>query len=250
MLSRWSRARLVWPTAFALVALAILIGLGTWQMQRKAWKEGIIARIATRVTAPPVPLASLLAKLGPGADLEYTHVSLSGRFFHDKERFLYAPGQSGLAWHVLTLLEYAPGRIVWVNRGAVPDASRSPETRKPGQVEGAVTSTGLLRRPTSAAFTPANDESRNIWHWADVDGLTRSAFPDGSQTPLPVVVELDASATPPGGLPQGGVTRLSISNRHLEYAVTWYGLALTLIGVFAAFAWNRLREDAKSNALR
>lgn len=244
MLSRWSQARLVWPSVFALVGLVVLIGLGTWQMQRKAWKEGIVARIAARVTAPAVPLAGLLDKIGPGADLEYTHVSLSGRFHHDKERFLYAPGPSGLAWHVLTPLEYAPGRIVWINRGAVPDAKRPPETRKAGQVEGAVTATGLLRRPQSGAFTPANEVVRNIWHWADVDGLTRSAFPEGSQVPLPLVVELDAAATPPGGLPQGGVTRLSIPNRHLEYAVTWYGLALTLVGVFAAFAWKRLHESS------
>lgn len=243
MLQRWSDARLVWPTVFTVLGLAMLIGLGTWQMQRKAWKEGIVARIAARVTAPPVPLAQVAARVGLGSDVEYTHVIVTGRFHHDKERYLYAPGKSGLEWQVLTPLETEPGRIAWVNRGAVPDARRAPETRREGQVAGTVTVTGLVRQPHTAAFTPANDVTRNIWHWADIAGLTRSAFPAGDVTAVPVVIERDATPPAPGGLPQGGVTRLTIPNRHLEYAVTWYGLALTLVGVFVAFARKRLREE-------
>jgi len=243
MLQRWLDARLVWPTVLTLFGLAVLCGLGTWQLQRKAWKEGIVARIEARVTAPPVPLAEFAARLSPGADIEYTHVSATGRFHHDKERYLYAPGKSGLEWQVLTPLETAPGRIVWVNRGSVPDRRRAPDTRNEGQVAGTVAVAGLVRQPQAATFTPANDVAGNIWHWADIDGLTRSAFPNGGVTALPVVIERDAMPAPPGGLPQGGVTRLSIPNRHLEYAVTWFGLALTLIGVFAAFAWKRLAEE-------
>lgn len=242
MLQRWFDARLALPAVLTVLALAVLIGLGTWQLQRKAWKEGIVARIEARVTAPAVPLAQVAARLGPGADVEYTHVSISGRFHHDKERYLYAPGKSGLEWHVLTPLETEPGRIVWVNRGSVPDARRAPAMRAEGQTAGAVTLQGLVRQPQSAAFTPVNDVARNIWHWADIEGLTRSAFPAGDVKALPVVVERDAAPPVPGGLPQGGVTRLVISNRHLEYAVTWYGLALTLVGVFVAFALKRLRE--------
>jgi surfeit locus 1 family protein len=243
MLQRWIDARLGWPTAFAVLGLAVLCGLGTWQLQRKAWKEGIVARIEARVTAPPVPLAEIAKRIGPGADIEYTHVTATGRFHHDKERYVYAPGKSGLEWHVLTPLETTLGQIVWVNRGSVPDAKRAPDTRPQGQVAGPVTVTGLLRQPQAATFTPQNDVARNIWHWADIPGLTRSAFPDGDVAALPIVVERDATPVPPGGLPQGGVTRLAIPNRHLEYAVTWYGLALTLVGVFAAFAWKRLREE-------
>jgi len=248
VLQRWFDARLLWPTVFAAAGLAVLIGLGTWQLQRKAWKEAIVARIAARVTAPPVPLAQVAAKLGPGADVEYTHVIVTGRFHHDKERYLYAPGKSGLEWHVLTPLETEPGRIAWINRGSVPDAQRAPETRAAGQVAGTVDVTGLVRQPHTAAFTPTNDVARNIWHWADIEGLTRSAFPKGEVKAVPLVVERDVAPPVPGGLPQGGVTRLSIPNRHLEYAVTWYGLALTLVGVFAAFARKRLREEAQLTA--
>lgn len=241
MLARLIAARLLWPTVGAAMGLAVLIGLGTWQLQRKAWKEGIIAKIETRVLAPPADLVPLLTASQPDNDLEYTHVRVRGRYLHDKERYVYAPQQTGLGWHVLTPLATDSGPVVWINRGFVPDERRAPETRKDGLVDGEVTVTGLLREPRTGAFTPANDVARNIWHWADIAGLTASAF-TARPSVLPAVVEADASETPPGGLPQGGVTRLKIPNRHLEYALTWYGLAATLIGVFAVFARGRWRD--------
>lgn len=242
LLRRWLEARLLWPSVAALFGLAVLIGLGTWQLQRKAWKEGIIAKIEARVTANPVPLDSVLNQVQAGGDVEYLHVIVKGRFHYDKERYLYAPGARGLAWEVLTPLEWAPGRIVWVNRGLVPDARKAPDSRREGQVQGIVSVTGLLRRPQSGTYTPRNDVARNIWYFADNAELTRSGFADGEVVAVPAIVEADASATPAGGLPAGGVTRLAIPNRHLEYVLTWYGLGLTLVGVFVAFARSRLRN--------
>ncbi len=60
---------------------------------------------------------------------------------------------------------------------------------------------------------------------------------------MPLVIEADVQPKPPGGLPRGGVTRVQLPNRHLEYALTWYGLAATLVGVYLAFVVNRLRLD-------
>jgi surfeit locus 1 family protein len=90
-------------------------------------------------------------------------------------------------------------------------------------------------------FTPKNDIEQTLWYWPDVAGLTASAFSGAGVQTLPFTVDADAKPAPPGGLPAGGVTRLDLPNRHLEYALTWYGLALTLIGVYAAFAVSRLR---------
>ena len=167
----------------------------------------------------------------------------SAACFHDKERYLYSPAPSGLAWHVYTPLETAPGRIVWVNRGVVPDASKAPATRSAGQVAGESQVRGLvLRAAKKDAVYPQNDAAGNLWYWADIPALTASAFPQGSAvSALPFILEADAQPLPPGGLPKGGVTRIALSNRHLEYAVTWYGIALTLVGVYLAFAINRLR---------
>ena len=244
MLERFRAAGLVWPTVLALGALAVLVGLGTWQLQRKAWKEDLIAKIAARVHAPPVPFERVIARAAPDSDVEYVHVTALGRFHHDKERYLYAPEPAGLAWQVLTPLELVgdPGHIVWVNRGTVPDLRKAPESRREGQIEGQVSVSGLLRRPQAGAFTPSNDVAHNVWYWPDIAALTQSAFGSGGTEAAQVVLEADAAPAPPGDLPRGGVTRIAIPNRHLEYALTWYGLALTLIGVYVAFALSRLRD--------
>src|SRR5688572_18648705 len=186
MLHRLRQARLVWPTLAALAGLAVLIGLGTWQLERKRWKEGLLAQIAERVHADPIPLTGRRPR-GPGRailltnavnecpneplttmfevrneeadDGEYTHVAIGGRFLHDKERYLYAPEPRQPGWHVFTPLMEVGGRnIVWINRGFVPDDRKAPETRAEGQVAGDVEVRGLIRvPPRKGLFTPAND---------------------------------------------------------------------------------------------
>jgi surfeit locus 1 family protein len=242
MLSRFRQAGLILPTLMALAALAVLMALGTWQVERKRWKEDLLAKIATRVAAAPAPIASITHTARAGDDIEYMHVVASGRFDHGKERYLYAPAPSGLAWHVYTPLEVGPGVIVWVNRGAVPDASKSPSTRAAGQVAGEAEVRGIVRlAPAKAFFAPQNDAANNLWYWPDLTAMTASVLPPGPVKALPFFIEADAQPVPPGGLPRGGVTRVALPNRHLEYAVTWYGIALTLVGVYLAFAISRLR---------
>lgn len=245
MLSKLRQAQLLWPTLAALAALMVLLGLGTWQLERKRWKEDLLAKIAARVAADPLPLARAAQLAHSKDDVEYLHVSASGRFHHDKERYLYAPAPSGLAWQVYTPLEISASRIVWINRGVVADANKAPATRAAGQVAGETEVPGIVRVPSEKTlFAPQNDTAGNLWYWVDLPALTASAFPPGSGvTALPFTVEVDARPAPPGGLPKGGVTRIALPNRHLEYAITWYGIALTLIGVYLAFAVTRLQAS-------
>jgi len=260
MLERLRQARLLWPTVAALAGLAVLLGLGTWQLERKRWKEDLLAKIAERVHAEPAKLIAgkaqaVLVSEGKG-DLEYRHVAVVGRFLHDKEQYLYAPTPAGLGWHVYTPLQIEPRKVVWINRGFVPDAKKTPATRPQGQVAGEVQIKGLVRLPAGKGlFTPENDVQKNLWYWPDIPAMTAAAFPDGPgkaaedlQRPetLPLVIEADARPGPPGGLPKGGVTRLELPNRHLEYALTWYGLALTLIAVYSAFAIGRWRAAGRA----
>lgn len=241
-----SRARLVWATVCTLAALAVLIGLGTWQMQRKAWKEGLIDAIARRVTADPVPLADAARRWTAGEDLEYLRVTARGRYHHDKERLLYAPGKDGPGYHVFTPLETATGRYLFVNRGFLPEPLKDPASRTAGQPQGDVEVTGLLRRPAEQSwFTPANEPARNLWFWRDLDRMAASALGRDQARTLPFFLdeqprESDASAAP---WPRPGVTRLDLPNRHLEYALTWYGLAGALIAVYLAFVCGRLRRS-------
>jgi len=242
MLQRLRRAGLVWPTLAALAGLAVLVSLGTWQLQRRQWKAELIAKMVARTRAEPVDLARALDSARRGADIDYLHVTARGRFHHDKERYLYAPAKAGLGWHVYTPLETEPGRIIWVNRGFVPDARKVPATRADGLLPGEVEVRGLVREPAGRGlFTPDNDAARNLWYWPDPAAMSASAFAAGSIATAPFTIDADAAPAPPGGLPQGGTTRLDLPNRHLEYALTWFGLALTLAGVYAAFAASRLR---------
>lgn len=243
MLERLRNARLIWPTLSALAGLAVLIGLGTWQLERKRWKEDLLAKIETRVHAEPVALQEAERRARAGADIDYLHVAATGRFHHDKERYLYAPAPAGLAWHVYTPLELADGRVLWVNRGAVPDARKSPATRAVGQVVGERGVRGLVRVPAGRArFAPDNAPGANLWYWPELDAMTTSTFGTQKVAVVPFAVDADAQPQPPGGLPQGGVTRIALPNRHFEYALTWYGLAAALVAVYLAFFASRLRQ--------
>jgi surfeit locus 1 family protein len=238
---------LVLPGALAALALAILLGLGFWQLERLAWKEALIARVEARTRAPvtPLPPESEWSKLTQERD-EYRRVSAAGRFHHDREAHVYAvvsdkrDGFSGPGYWVMTPLELTTGAFVIVNRGFVPLDRKNPATRREGQRAGNVTVTGLLRMPEEGSyFLPNNDPAKDAWYRRDpaeiasARGLARSA-----------PFTIDADATPnPGGLPQGGETRVVFTNNHLQYAVTWFGIALALVGVFGVFAWQRFGQE-------
>lgn len=235
--------RLLWPALATLLGVAFLISLGNWQMQRRSWKRGLVGSIAERVHAPPVTLALAEERASLGGDVEYTRVKVEGAELNDREIHLYAlDDQYGPGFHVITPVRLADGSIVLVNRGYVPNELKDPAKRAPGQIAGDVTVTGLLRvADVQTMFVPDNDAQRNIWYWRDISAMAATLGPDAPRVHQYI---LDAEANPPapGGWPKGGVTRLELPNRHLEYALTWYGLAATLVGVFAAFAITRWRQ--------
>ena len=142
---------------------------------------------------------------------------------------------------------WSPARS-WINRGFVPDARKNPATRAEGLVPGTVRITGSGARGAGQGHIHADQRSRGkfvvLGH--DLASMTASAFLGGRVATMAqnYLIEADARPEPPGGLPKGGVTRLDLPNRHLEYAITWYGLALTLVGVYAAFARGRWRACA------
>ena len=249
MIQRLREAGLLWPMLAALPAIAILVSLGSWQLNRKAWKEELLATISERMVKPPADLTSddvTGERKPPGV---YTPVRVRGRLLHEHERYFFSDGPQGSGYHVFTPLELAPHRIVWINRGYVPRRLQDPATRQTGQVTDLIEVTGLVRKQGERnLFTPENDVARNIWFWRDIDGLTGSAFPAGAVIAAPFVI--DAARTPEqgGGWPQGGTTIVKFPNRHLEYALTWYGLATTLVGVLVAYAWTKLRRRAVSQA--
>jgi surfeit locus 1 family protein len=134
----------------------------------------------------------------------------------------------------------ADGAIVVINRGFVPIELRDPATRAAGQVAGEVTVTGLVRAPERRGwFVPENEPAQNRWFLRDPAAI---AAAHGLARVAPFYVDADGTENP-GGWPRGGQTRLALPNNHLQYALTWFGLALTLVGVFAAWSLRRLRGE-------
>ena len=253
MLSRLKAARLIGPMAMTLVAIVVLLALGTWQLQRRTWKEALVARLVERAHAPPVDLGAALALYDRTHDTEYLRVRVRGRFDFASERHLYATDErAGPGWHIYTLLQPDfGGPKVLVNRGFVPVPLKEAGSRAGGQVEGDVEVVGLLRGSEEpGTFTPKNDAKRNIWFWRDIAALRTAgaaavAAPVSSAREYPFAIDADATPANPGGWPRGGATLVNLPNRHLEYALTWYGLAAALVVVFAMFAVGRLK-DAES----
>jgi surfeit locus 1 family protein len=241
---RSSRLSLAAALVAGLVAFAILIMLGTWQVQRMHWKEGLLATIEARVHAEPKPLDAVLSSGPAVADLEYTPVALEGTFVHAAERHFFATWNGASGFFVYTPLLRPQGDYVFVNRGFVPydlkDAARRPQSL----VDGPVAITGLLRAPLvekPSAILPDNDPGKNLFYWKDIRAMAASAGLPADAAILGVFV--DADDTPnEGGLPVGGVTIVDLPNNHLQYVVTWYGLAAALAAVLGAWLWRNFRR--------
>ena len=200
-----TRKGLAWFTLFTLAALALLIGLGVWQLKRLAWKEGLIAEIEARAKGTPITLQEAIGLARTGKDPSYYRVHVKGRFDNDKERYLYALSTEGEpGWHVIAPFSTVEGDLVLIDRGFVPDHLREPSTRAAGQLDGDVDVTGLVRLPeTQGLFTPDNDPNANQWFWRDLSGHDFFDVPHGNHGPC-AVLPRSREKRHTGGLARGG----------------------------------------------
>lgn len=228
---------LLGPTLIVLPAIALTVGLGVWQIQRLHWKEGLIAAVNTRMHTVPIGLDQALAL--PPDQREYRQVRLTGHFLNDKEAYVFAPGPGGQAGvQVVTPFVRSSGQTVLIDRGFVPDRLRDPKTRPEGQLQGQVTITGTLRASQPpGSFTPAPNRARRLWFTKDVAGIAAAS---GVTVEAPVLIEADATPNP-GGWPKGGQTRVDFPNNHLQYILTWFGLALALLAFYFVYHYRQGR---------
>ncbi|MEM6413039.1 MAG: SURF1 family protein [Pseudomonadota bacterium] len=227
-----------------LVSTAILVSLGQWQLHRLEWKRDLIAKAEARASSEPGAFALALQNWQNGIDQEYVPVALEGVFRHDLEAHLFGSYDGMPGYYVFTPLEatiVAQGipPYVYVNRGFVPQAVKDAERRKDSMIDGTVSLAGLFRAPEQAAgiagfLKPPNDIDANVWHARRPNDFAASAGIEAA----PVYVDSFGEENP-SQWPKGGVTRLEFSNRHFEYALTWFGLAGALWTVFLAAAYAK-----------
>ncbi|HYA73318.1 MAG TPA: SURF1 family protein [Roseiarcus sp.] len=244
------RARsLVAPALASLVGIAVLVGLGVWQLRRLAWKEALIAAVESRVHAAPVDLPSEAdwSRFEP-ADAEYRHVRVAGVYDGSRQALVFRALGSprgrygGPGYLVMTPLRLANGAVVLVNRGFVPQ-DRKDQAASRGLGAGETLVTGLMRASEERTwFTPADNPASGQWFTRDVEAMARAM---GLSRYAPFSIDADASADP-ADLPEGGETIVAFPNSHLSYAMTWFGMALALASVFGAYAVTQLRAGEKN----
>ncbi len=226
--------------AAALLAAMLFVRLGVWQLERREWKLDLISRVDRRIHAPPVaaPAPGVWPTVGRGD--EYRRVRVAGRFEHDRETRVQAVTRAGAGYWVLTPLRSDQGFTVLVNRGFVP-ADRPAPSRAAAGFGGERVVTGLLRlSEPGGAFLRANAPGDDRWYSRDVAAIAAARH---LTRVAPYFIDADAGPVP-DGYPLGGLTVVRFPNNHLQYALTWFALAL--MAAAAAFAvgreeWRRRR---------
>lgn len=226
MAGRWRR--LAVPLLVVLPVFATLIGLGTWQLQRLAWKTDLIARIAAAEAAPARPLTA--------APEPFAKVVVAGRFDHAREALLGLEVRGAtLGARLLTPLLREGAEPILVDRGWVPMQRDRPIARPEGEQQ----VTGFIREgETAGRFAAADDVPGRRFYTFDPAAIGAAL---GLQRVAPFGL---AAMGEGGGLPEPARVLPRPTNNHLGYVITWYGVAVALAGVFLVWARRRLKENA------
>lgn len=234
------RRGLLLPAIIAALGVCVLIGLGIWQLERKTWKEALIASLAERTVAEPqaLPPPAQWHTLAPETD-EFRRVRLRVAFPPDARPAWLFTGASALrndvkstGYFVFTPARLPGGEQIVVNRGFTPQR----DVALPG---GPIEITGFLRWPERPSwFVSSRDSAGEIWLIRDPAGMA-SARGWGEVAPFYIDQE---GPVPPDGQPRPGPIKPALKNDHLNYALTWFSLAAVLAGIFLLWLWRQLQD--------
>lgn len=221
------RTGLLGPIIIGLGGLSTLLALGFWQLDRLGWKRGIIAEAERRLSLSPVALP---VDLDPLRD-DYLPVFVEGRFAGDELYHLTSKKPQGPGFDIIAPFEADDGRRILIERGYVPQDQRDPATRR--APEGTQRIEGFLRWPDDVnRFTPDPDPAKRIWYARNVPSLSGAA-----QTDPVMIVQAPTGAQ---GYPRGRAVAVRIRNNHLQYALTWFSIAVIWL-VMTVIWMRRLR---------
>jgi cytochrome oxidase assembly protein ShyY1 len=245
---------------FAIVTLAMVVtclGLGIWQLQRRVEKHALIAALDERLAAAPeaLPTQAQWHALTPAKD-EFRRVSFSGTYARLPDVMVYGSGSavrddvSGPGTWAFLPAQTADGATVVVNAGFVQNTmqDRAQQDRAVGRlVTGeTVKLTGYLRFPEAKGMlTPAENTEKRLWFTRDHLAMARAlGWGEGGKTVAPFYVDLE-SPLPESGIPKPGPLKVRLKDDHMQYAITWFGLAFAVMIAFGVW-W---RAQQRSNAL-
>ena len=217
--------RLLWPGVMTAAMLAVLLGLGTWQVQRLHWKLGILAQIARAEAAPAIPL--------PVQPEPFTKVRLTGQLRDDLSASYGAEVRDTragpeLGTHLIVPLQRADGDIILVDRGWVPG-----KRPRPTALAGEVTVEGYIHpSDTPGPFSATDNPATRQFYTLDTAAIAAAL---GLRHVAPFIL-VAMGSPPPSGYPVPARHLPQPPNNHLSYAITWYGLAVALVVIFALWA--------------
>jgi surfeit locus 1 family protein len=223
---------------FALLAFGGFMALGLWQLERRTWKLNLIAQVDQRVHAAPeaLPPPNQWPRANTAADA-YRRVRAEGTFLAKPPTLVQAVTELGAGFWVLAPLQLADGSLVLVNRGFVPATARERANvpAAPGPV------VGLLRMTEpDGAFLRKNDPATSRWYSRDVHAIAAAQGLHAGVAPY--FIDQEAVPADTGNGPVGGLTVIAFSNSHLVYALTWFTLALMVLGA----VWLFVRHERKA----
>lgn len=235
--------------------MAALISLGTWQVKRLHWKEALIATVNERIGSEPRPVDEVVPGLRQSAGFDYHPVSMEGRFLDIEPfyEFTTFKGQSG--WNVFQAFELETQVMdashTFVNRGFIPYDMRDKDGELAPSSLAKVQITGLLRlaplqKPSS--MMPDNEIAKRTFYWRDTGAMAVAAGIAGASVSRWYVDEGFPDQANGEGYPVSGTTIITFPNNHLQYAITWYGLALALLGVGSYFLYARRKSNQASKS--
>ena len=235
---------LLWPSIFSVIIFAILFSFGTWQVKRLFWKEALIERYTIQSQSNPIKNPSKLES----SINEFKSVEFTGSFLHKNEIYITGKTYEGNAgFHVITPFELNNNKIILINRGWVSEGYRNPEKRKFSLVEGQILIKGIIRYPQKKGyFVPENDGKNGFWFTIKPNEIINFL----NLTSNKVINNYYIDALRQGEkltLPIGVTGKPKLRNQHLSYAVTWYGLALSLLFVYFSYHMSSGRLSFKKN---
>jgi cytochrome oxidase assembly protein ShyY1 len=233
---------------FTLLTLALLIGLGVWQLQRRVEKHALIAQLTERLAAAPgaLPSPAQWSTLTPARD-EFRRVRFSATYEQRPDAMVYSSGSairddvSGPGTWAFLPARLPGGETVVINTGFVQNTmqDRGQQDRAVARlVTGApVILTGYIRFPeSSGALTPPGNIAKRLWFTRDHQIIAR-ALGWGEVAPFYIDLEIPA---PESGVPKPGPLDVHLKDDHLQYAITWFGLAGAVLIAFGVW-WRGQR---------